>query len=161
MNKADKHIRQWKPNVTVAAIVQEEDRFLLVEENADDRLVLNQPAGHLEKDEHLLDAVRREVLEETARVFRPQSLVGVYLFPNRHVEEISYLRFCFAGTCEDYDPDRRLDDGILRTLWLTRAELDENQERLRTPLVTKCIDDYLAGRRFPLEILDHTHRSSS
>ena len=160
MSKNQKHSRQWKPNVTVAAIVQEEDRFLLVEEDADDHVVLNQPAGHLEKDEHLLDAVRREVLEETARVFRPQCLVGVYLFPNRHMEEISYLRFCFAGTCGDRDPERRLDDGILRTLWLTRAELEGSRERLRTPLVTKCIDDYLAGRRYPLDILDHTPRSS-
>ena len=156
MNKNDKHSLQWKPNVTVAAVVHQHDRFLLVEEDADNHIVLNQPAGHLERDEHLLDAVRREVLEETARDFRPESLIGVYLYPNRFVEDITYLRFCFAGTCGDRDPDLRLDDGIIRTVWLTRDELVQNRDRLRSPLVMKCFDDYLAGRRYPLEMLDYS-----
>jgi len=156
MNKIEKHARQWKPNVTVAAIVPRGDRFLLVEEEADGRIVLNQPAGHLEHDEHLLDAVRREMLEETARNFRPQSLVGVYLYPHRLAADITYLRFCFAGSCDEADPGRELDEGIRRTLWLGRTELEENRERLRSPLVMKCIDDYLAGRRYPLEVLDRS-----
>lgn len=147
---------QWKPNVTVAAIVYQDDRFLLVEEDADGHIVLNQPAGHLEKDEHLLDAVRREVLEETTREFMPESLIGVYLYPNQFVEEITYLRFCFAGICGDRNPDLSLDDGILRTVWLSRDELVQNRDRLRSPLVLKCLDDYLAGRRYPLDILDNS-----
>lgn len=154
MNKNDRHILQWKPNVTVAAIICQDDRFLLVEESADGNVVLNQPAGHLEKDEHLLDAVRREVLEETAREFRPESLTGVYLYPNQFVEDLTYLRFCFAGTCGDNNPGLSLDDGILRTVWLTRNEIVQNRNRLRSPLVLKCLDDYLAGKQYPLDLLD-------
>jgi 8-oxo-dGTP pyrophosphatase MutT (NUDIX family) len=147
---------QWKPNVTVAAVIHEQDRFLLVEEEADEHVVYNQPAGHLEQGEHLLQAAQREVLEETARDFRPECLVGVYLYPNRFNPEITYLRFCFAGSCGAPQPGRDLDEGIIRTLWLTRAELDQRQDRLRSPLVLKCIDDYLAGHYHPLDLLNHS-----
>lgn len=147
---------QWKPNVTVAAVIRKEGRFLLVEEQADDHIVFNQPAGHLEKDEHLLDAVKREVLEETARQFLPDTLTGIYLYPNRFVDDITYLRFCFAGTCLEPEPEQPLDEGIIRTVWLTREEITEQSDRLRSPLVLKCIDDYLSGKQYPLDILDHS-----
>lgn len=147
---------QWKPNVTVAAVIHEQDRFLLVEEEADDHVVYNQPAGHLEQGEHLLQAVQREVLEETAREFRPQALVGVYLYPNRFNPDITYLRFCFAGSCGEPHPERSLDEGIIRTLWLTRADLERQGDKLRSPLVLKCIDDYLGGKHHSLNLLDHS-----
>lgn len=147
---------QWKPNVTVAAIINKEDHFLLVEEKADDHIVFNQPAGHLEKDEHLVNAVKREVMEETARHFQPEVLVGIYLYPNRFVNGITYLRFCFAGTCLEPEPGKPLDKEIIRTVWMTREEIEEQGKKLRSPLVLKCIDDYLSGKQHPLNILDHS-----
>ena len=148
---------QWKPNVTVAAIVEDAGRFLLVEEDADNHIVFNQPAGHLEKDETLLEAVQREVLEETAYEFHPDYLVGVYLYPNPHVD-IVYLRFCFAGHCLQHYPQRKLDDGILRAVWFSEAEIRGRQDSMRSPMVQRCIGDYLAGNRHPLEILHHYTR---
>lgn len=155
MNKIEQHQRQWKPNVTVAAVIERDGRFLLVEEEADGRIVLNQPAGHLEKDEDLLHAVRREVLEETGREFRPQALVGVYLYPHPADVGITYLRFCFSGDCGEADPQRPLDHGIRRALWLDQAALERERARMRSPLVLHCLQDYLQGRRYPLELLDH------
>lgn len=145
---------QWKPNVTVAAIVERENRFLLVEEEADGLVVFNQPAGHLEENETLFDAVRREVLEETAWEYEPHSLVGVYMYPNPH-QGITYLRFCFAGTAIRHHPDRELDREIIRTVWLDRDEVRELEDRLRSPMVLRCINDYLAGVQHPLELLHH------
>lgn len=147
---------QWKPNVTVAAVIHRENRFLLVEEQADGHIVFNQPAGHLEQNEHLLDAVKREVMEETAREFQPETLTGVYLYPNRFVEDITYLRFCFAGTCTETIPGQPLDDVIIRTVWMTRLEIVEQSGMMRSPLVLKCIDDYLSGKQYSLDILDHS-----
>lgn len=147
---------QWKPNVTVAAVIHREGRFLLVEEESDGHIVFNQPAGHLEESESLVDAVRREVLEETAREFYPESLIGVYLYPNRFVNNITYLRFCFAGLCSESHRERELDNGIIQTLWLTRAEIQHEDDKLRSPLVLKCIDDYLKGKHYPLDFLDHS-----
>lgn len=148
---------QWKPNVTVAAIAEDDGRFLLVEEDVDNLIVFNQPAGHLEENETLLDAVRREVMEETAREFEPQSLVGVYLYPNPR-RDIMYLRFCFAGRCLQHHADEPLDEGIIRAVWLTRDEIRAQREKMRTPLVERCLDDYIAGNRYPLEILNHFKR---
>lgn len=148
---------QWKPNVTVAAIAEDNGRYLLVEEDVDNLIVFNQPAGHLEKNETLLDAVKREVMEETAREFEPQSLVGVYLYPNPH-RDIMYLRFCFAGRCIQHHADEPLDDGIIRAVWMTRDEIEANHEKMRSPMVRRCIDDYLAGKRYPLELLNHFKR---
>ncbi|MDZ7735826.1 MAG: NUDIX hydrolase [Gammaproteobacteria bacterium] len=145
---------QWKPNVTVAAIVERDGHFLLVEEEADGAVLVNQPAGHLEYGETLLDAVRREVREETGHEFEPQALVGVYLYPNPRVD-IVYLRFSFAGSARAPAGDAVLDDGIIRTLWLNREETGALGERLRSDMVTRCIDDYLAGRRYSLEMLHH------
>lgn len=142
----------WKPNVTVAAVVEREGRFLLVEEAADGCLVLNQPAGHLDEGESLIEAVVRETLEETAWHFRPASLVGIYRWPHP-AKAVTYLRFAFAGPVRNHDPDRRLDDGIVQALWLTADELRSASARQRSPLVQRCVDDYLAGRRFPLDLL--------
>lgn len=145
---------QWKPNVTVAAIAERDGCFLVVEEKADDLVVINQPAGHLEKDESLLDAVKREVMEETAWEFIPESIIGIYMYPNQHTD-ITYLRVCFYGRCEKHFPDQSLDNGIMRALWLSRNELENNLSKLRSPMVLNCIDDYLAGKTYPLELLNH------
>lgn len=146
---------QWKPNVTVAAVIEHEGRFLLVEENADGAdSVVNQPAGHLESGESLLDAVRREVHEETGYAFTPTALIGVYLYPNPRLD-IVYLRFCFSGNAAAPIGEVKLDEGIIGTLWLTRDEVGTLGTRLRSDLVTRCIDDYLAGQRHPLDILHH------
>ncbi len=145
---------QWTPHITVAAIIEEAGRFLMVEEEINGQPVYNQPAGHLEKDETLLDAVKREVQEETARQFTPEYLIGIYLFspPNA---DASYLRVCFAGQCNAPDPHASLDTSIIQALWLSRAELLAAPDKLRTELVLRCIDDYLQARRYPLELLQH------
>jgi 8-oxo-dGTP pyrophosphatase MutT (NUDIX family) len=141
------------PRLTVAAVVEQDGRFLVVEERAQTgELVINQPAGHVEHGESLLDAVIRETYEETAWRFTPEYLVGIYLW--RHPEgQLSYLRFCFTGSVSDHVPDSPLDEGIERTLWLSRGELQADRRRLRSPLVLSVIDDYLAGERHPLSLL--------
>jgi phosphatase NudJ len=146
---------QWKPNATVAAIDEKDGRFLLVEENINNSLVFNQPAGHLEHGETLIEAVKREVMEETAWEFEPEYLVGVYLYPNSHNAEITYLRFCFYGHCSNEHKGQALDDGIVRAAWLSPEEIEKEKERMRSPLVSRCIDDYLQGNRYPLDILHH------
>jgi ADP-ribose pyrophosphatase YjhB (NUDIX family) len=145
---------QWKPNVTVAAVAVRDNRYLLVEELNDGQAVFNQPAGHLEEKETLIDAVRREVLEETAWDFTPEALTGVYLYPNPH-NGITYLRFCFYGQCTHLDKKRKLDKEIIRTVWMTRNEIMTNEKRLRTPLVLRSLDDYLAGKSYPLDMLNY------
>ncbi len=145
---------RWKPNVTVAAIVERDQKFLLVEENADDHIVFNQPAGHLEKDESLIHAVKREVLEETAWEFIPQAIVGVYLYPSRD-NGLTYLRICFSGTCDKHHPEQTLDEGIIQAVWLDKEEIQQNTAKLRSPMVTQCINDYLSGKKFPLDLLNH------
>jgi len=145
---------QWKPNVTVAAIVEENGKFLLVEEFSDDSLVYNQPAGHLEQNETLIEAVKREVKEETAYDFEPSAVLGIYMYPNQS-QEVTYLRVCFLGTCHNHDPEQRLDDGIVRAVWLSKDELEMQPEKLRSEMVLHCIDDYLSGKSFPLGLLHH------
>jgi 8-oxo-dGTP pyrophosphatase MutT (NUDIX family) len=144
----------WKPDVTVAAVAERDGRFLLVEERASGRVVINQPAGHLEDGETFLDAVVRETLEETAWHFVPQAVVGVYVWRPPHVAR-TFLRVAFSGTLERHEPSRPLDHGILRTRWLDREELASSRLRLRSPLVTQCVDDYLAGARHPLSLITH------
>ncbi|MCC8404144.1 NUDIX hydrolase [Paraburkholderia sp. MMS20-SJTN17] len=148
----------WLPHVTVAAIVEREGRFLLVEEQTAAGLRLNQPAGHLEAGETLLEAVVRETLEETAHPFEPEALVGMYMthFERPDRAGITYLRFTYCGAGGEPDPASALDADIVRTLWMSAEELRACPERHRTPLVMQCIDDYLAGRRFPLDFV-HTH----
>ncbi|MFT3904990.1 MAG: NUDIX hydrolase [Steroidobacteraceae bacterium] len=142
----------WKPEVTVAAIIEREQRFLVVEERINGRHVFNQPAGHVEDAESLVDAVRRETREETAWEFAPSALIGVYLWRHPHSGR-STLRFAFTGSVQDHDPGRPLDAPIIRTHWLSRSELQARDAQLRTPLVLRCIDDYLSGQRVPLAAL--------
>jgi len=150
----------WKPSVTVAAIIERAGRFLLIEEETSDGVRLNQPAGHLDPHESLEQAVVREVMEETAHEFTPQALVGMYMSrysSPRRGTDVTYLRFTFCGEA-GAEHDIALDDGIIRTLWMTRDEMAACQERHRSPLVLRCVDDYLAGKRAPLALL-HTHAS--
>lgn len=142
----------WKPNVVVAAVIERADKFLLVEEEADGRYVFNQPAGHLDEGESLLHAVVREVQEETAWRFTPEHLIGVYRW-QRVPGETTYLRFCFTGSVSDHQSTQALDHGIVRAAWLTPAEIDGLGDKLRSPLVQRCIRDYQAGVRFPLSVL--------
>jgi len=142
----------WSPKVTVAAVIERQGRFLVVEETTDCGIRINQPAGHLDEGEDLAAAVVRETAEETAHTFLPEALIGVYLW-RVPPQGPTYLRFCFCGPCTDFDPKRTLDKEILRTLWLTRDELCAEASRLRSPLVLACIDDYLQGQRHPLELL--------
>jgi 8-oxo-dGTP pyrophosphatase MutT (NUDIX family) len=141
----------WKPDVTVAAVIERSGRFLLVEERIRGRLVLNQPAGHLEDGEALVDAVVRETLEETAWEFTPESLLGIYQW--RSSRGHTTLRFAFTGSVQGYDARRPLDPPIVTTHWFAREEIAQRAARLRTPLVLRCIEDYLAGRRLPLDAL--------
>ena len=141
---------RWNPEVTVAAVVEQDGRFLMVEERIKGRLVLNQPAGHLEDRETLLEAVIRETREETAWRFHPEALVGIYLWRNP-VDERSFLRFAFCGTVDDHQPKLPLDIGIVRALWMTPQQLRAQTPRLRSPLVLRCLADFLRGSRQPLE----------
>ena len=143
--------RQWHPHVTVAAVIERDGRYLLVEERIAGRMVINQPAGHLEEGETLIDAVVREALEETAGHFVPESVVGVYRWTAP--DGATFLRACFAGRCTGFDAERSLDAGIVGTVWLTRDELVRARDRLRSPLVLRCIDDYAAGVRYPLRLI--------
>ncbi len=140
----------FNPEVTVAAVVERDSRYLLVEERIAGRLVLNQPAGHLEDRETLLDAVIREAREETAWHFVPTALVGTYLWRSPDSGR-SFLRFAFCGDVDDFRADQSLDTGIVRAVWLSREQILNQQARLRSPLVLRCIDDYLLGRRQPLD----------
>ena len=147
---------RFRPSVTVAAIVERDGRYLLVEEHTPEGLRLNNPAGHLDPKESPLQGVVRETLEETAHDFTPTALVGVYLARFERAatgQDITYLRFAFCGTVGAADAGRALDHGIVRTLWLTPAQIEASAERHRSPLVWRCISDHLAGRRYPLELV--------
>ena len=142
-----------KVDITVAAIAERDGRLLIVQERAARRIVLNQPAGHLEDGESLQEAVIRETREETGRTFEPRAVTGLYLW--RGSGERSVLRVAFAGTVGERDESAALDRAIIRALWLERAQLEARSAELRSPLVLRCIDDYLAGARHPLSILSH------
>lgn len=142
----------WKPNVVVAAIIERDGKFLLVEEEADGEIVLNQPAGHLDEGETLIDAVIRETLEETAWHIEPTALLGVYRWPHPR-NGSTYLRFAFIARAVREEIGRALDHGCLRALWLTPAEIRAQRARHRSPQVERCLDDYLAGTRYPLDSL--------
>jgi 8-oxo-dGTP pyrophosphatase MutT (NUDIX family) len=145
----------WRPDLTVAAIAQRDDgRFLVVEERIGDSIVFNQPAGHVEDGESIVQAVVREALEETAWQFVPRHLLGMYLWRNPQNGR-SVLRVAFSGEARAHDPRRRLDHGILAAHWMTREALVAQTARLRSPLVLQCIDDHLAGRRYGLDALTH------
>jgi ADP-ribose pyrophosphatase YjhB (NUDIX family) len=144
----------WKPHVTVAAVIERENRFLLVEEHTAQGLRFNQPAGHWESDETLTAGTIREALEESAYDFEPEYLIGIYRW-HAPESDVTYLRFAFGGSLADHHPERSLDSGIVRTVWLTINEMRANQALHRSPLVLRCCEDYLAGRRYPLDLLVH------
>ena len=144
---------RWKPSATVAAIIERDGRYLLVEEHTPEGLRLNNPAGHLDPGESPELGVAREALEETAYRFTPTALVGIYLSRFQRPasgEDITYLRFAYCGELGDFDAQRKLDTGIVRTLWMTPDELRASVDRHRSPLVLRCVEDHLAGQSFPL-----------
>jgi 8-oxo-dGTP pyrophosphatase MutT (NUDIX family) len=145
---------QWLPHVVVAAIVERDGRYLFVEEHTPEGLRLNQPAGHWERGETLVDAVRREALEETAHHVEPRALLGCYTtyYPGK---DITYLRFAYVCDVAGFDVDRTLDAGIVRALWLSPEELAASAVPHRSPLVMRCVHDHLAGRHFPLDFVSH------
>jgi 8-oxo-dGTP pyrophosphatase MutT (NUDIX family) len=145
---------QWMPHATVAAIVEHNGKFLLVEEITDRGNRFNQPAGHLEDNETLLDAVVRETLEETAYRFEPTALLGVYHWKHAH-NETTYLRFAFIGKVSDHQPELALDDGIVRAVWMSAEEMRSQAMLMRSPQVLTCVDDYLNGKQYPLSVLTH------
>lgn len=142
----------WKPHVTVAAIIEHNQRFLLVEEETDQGRAFNQPAGHLEPGESLIDAVKREVNEETAWEFSPESITSIQLW-RKNPDFPSFLRVCFVGQCHNHQTEQALDEGIIATHWLTRDEIVAKKSQLRSPLVLTTIDQYLKGERHPLSLL--------
>jgi len=147
---------RWKPSVTVAAIIERDGRYLLVEEHTPEGLKLNNPAGHLDPGESPLQGVVREALEETGCDFSAEALLGVYLsrFTRPATgEDVTYLRLAFFGRVGEPHAGRTLDEGIVRTLWLTPEEVRAQRHHLRSPLVLHCIEDHLAGRRYPLDVL--------
>jgi 8-oxo-dGTP pyrophosphatase MutT (NUDIX family) len=162
----------WKPSATVAAVIERDGRFLFVEERTRDGLRINQPAGHLDPGESLLQACVRETLEETAYRFTPMQLLGVYLWRAGHARgangaigaeaasgAATYLRFAFTGVLGEAIAGQALDNGIVRTLWLTPDELAARAHLHRSPLVARCVDDYLRGQRYPIDLL-FTHPSA-
>lgn len=158
---------RWKPSATVAAIIEHQGKFLLVEEHTPEGLRLNNPAGHLDEGESLLHGCARETLEETMHLFTPDYLVGVYMArfqrpasADQLAQDVTYLRFAFGGTLGALQTGRRLDTGIVRTLWLSPDEMRASAERHRSPLVLQCMEDYLRGQRFPLSLI-HTDASIS
>lgn len=141
-------------DVTVAAIIERDGKFLMVEERAGSTLVLNQPAGHLEQGESLFAAAAREALEETGHRFEPEHVVGLYLWRSEDANT-TYLRVAFCGNAEPTADVAALDDGIVAVHWLSRAQLQRRAHELRSPMVLRCLDDYLAGQRYPLDCLTY------
>ncbi len=153
-HEVTQEIMIWKPNVTVAAVVEQDGKYLLVEEQTSSGVLFNQPAGHLEPDESIIQAAVRETLEETGYTFSPQWVLGIYRWHSR-ADNVTYLRFAFAGSVTDHDPGRPLDAGILRAGWFRADEIREMTDRHRSPLVMRCVEDHLAGKRYALDILTH------
>ena len=145
---------RWKPSVTVAAVIEQDGRFLLVEEHTVDGLRLNNPAGHLDPGESPAQGCAREALEETAWHFAPTALVGIYLSRFQRPDvDITYLRFAFCGTLGAFEAGRTLDTGIVRALWMTPDEIRASTARHRSPLVLQCMEDYLRGQRYPMDLV--------
>jgi len=143
---------QWHPHKTVATVVERDGQFLMVEELINGQLVLNQPAGHLEANESLAQAAVRETLEETAWEVELTSFLGLYQ-QSPTVDNICYIRSCFIAKALQEVPGRELDTGIVRALWLSRAELEARKNQMRSPVVLRVIDDYLQGKSYPLEVV--------
>ena len=145
---------QWMPHATVAAIVEDNGKFLLVEETTDRGNRFNQPAGHLEDNESLIEAVIRETLEETAYTFNPEALLGIYHWKHEH-NDTTYLRFAYIGSVTNHQPNLALDEGIIRAVWMTIDEIRSNAALMRSPQVLTCIEDFLNGQQFPLSVVTH------
>lgn len=145
---------QWMPHTTVAAIVEDNGKFLLVEEVTERGNRFNQPAGHLENNETLIEAVIRETLEETAYTFKPESLLGIYHWKHEH-NDTTYLRFAYIGSVSNHQPYHALDEGIIRAMWMTADEMRSNAMLMRSPQVLTCVEDYLSGQQFPLSVVTH------
>jgi 8-oxo-dGTP pyrophosphatase MutT (NUDIX family) len=146
----------WSAHVVVACIVERDGKFLLVEERieANGAAVLNQPAGHWEANETLIEAAKRETLEETGWDVEPTAVLGIYEF--KPVElDYTFLRIAFIARALQHHPERKLDHGIIGPLWLTREELLRECTRLRSPSVMRCVDDYLKGQSYPLDMIAH------
>ncbi len=143
---------QWHPHKTVATVVEHNARFLMVEELIKGKLVLNQPAGHLEANESLEAAAIRETLEETAWEVELTGFLGLYQ-QTSSVENICYIRSCFIARAIREVPGLALDTDIVQALWLTRAELEQRKEQMRSPVVLRVIDDYLRGKAYPLDVV--------
>ncbi|MDQ0572817.1 8-oxo-dGTP pyrophosphatase MutT (NUDIX family) [Variovorax paradoxus] len=150
-------ISRWKPNVTVAAVIEQNGKFLLIEEHTAQGLRLNTPAGHLDPGESPIEGCVRETLEETAHAFTPTALIGIYMARSSHrtgnKEDVTYMRFAFAGELGAREAGRALDEGIVRTVWMTADEIRASVSRHRSPLLLQCIEDYLAGKRYPLDLI--------
>ena len=142
----------WKPHATVAAIIERDNRYLMVEELIRGHYVYNQPAGHLDPNESLVNAAIRETKEETAWDFTPEYISGIYRWDQTETGRC-FLRFSFVGSCDNHNPEQTLDDDIIQAVWLSREELASQPEKLRSPMVLTCIDDYLAGKKYPLELI--------
>lgn len=142
---------RWTPHATVATVIEQDGRFLMVEEVSSGKTVINQPAGHVEKGESILDAARRETLEETGWTAEPQNLIGLYTY-TAPSNGVTYHRYCFAAQAGEAVENAVLDDGIIGPRWMTIEEL-RNSPNLRSDMVLTCVEDYLAGRQFPLEII--------
>lgn len=143
--------KTWPPHISVAAVIERQGKFLIVEENVEGYIVFNQPAGHLELDESLIAATIRETLEETGWRYQPAYIIGIYFYTSPH--GITYQRVCFTGQCELQESPSPLDPTIIRTHWLTRDEISAKEPQLRSPMVLRCIDDYLEKKRFPLNLI--------
>jgi len=146
---------RWKPSVTVAAIIERDGRYLLVEEHTPEGLRLNNAAGHLDEGEAPIDGCIREALEETTHHFTPTALLGIYLSRTRRSngEDVTYLRLAFSGELGEVVPGRQLDTGIVRTVWMTPDDIRASAARHRSPLIVRCMEDHLAGQRFPLDMI--------
>jgi len=142
----------WKPHVTVAAVIHNDGRYLLVEEEIRGKRVYNQPAGHLEPAESLADAARREAFEETGHTLDLEALLGIYQWRNGHNDK-EFVRVTFIARSSGFDAEAKLDDGIIRAVWLTRAEIEASSDRLRSPMVLRNIDDFERGQSYPLDLL--------
>ena len=142
----------WKPHVTVAAVIEKDKNFLLVEEETSNGIAFNQPAGHLENGEDVISAVKREVNEETAWHFDPKYIISIQLW-RKKPDFPTFFRVCFAGNVHSYNPDQPLDNDIIATHWFNRAEIVEKHNQLRSSLVLTSVDAYLSGERYPLSLL--------
>ena len=150
----------WKPNTTVAAIIELDKKFLLVEEQTERGNRYNQPAGHLEDGESLIQAVIRETMEESAYEFTPEALLGIYHWKHQH-NDTTYLRFAFIGSVGMHYPLQELDDGIVQAVWMDIDEMRDKASLMRSPQVLTCVEDYLAGKRYPLQVVTHLWKRSA